>query len=38
LDSAQKMLAIDQAKFYNFTVDDVDAAQANVDLLSGGIL
>jgi hypothetical protein len=38
LDSAQKTLVIDQAKFYNFTVDDVDAAQANVDLLSGGIV
>ncbi|NHN29635.1 phage capsid protein [Paenibacillus agricola] len=38
LDSAQKTLTIDQAKFYNFTVDDVDAAQANVDLLSGGIV
>lgn len=38
LDSAQKTLTIDQAKFYNFTADDVDAAQANVDLLSGGIV
>jgi hypothetical protein len=38
LDSAQKTLTIDQAKFYNFTVDDVDTAQANVDLLSGGIV
>ncbi|MCU6792403.1 P22 coat protein - protein 5 domain protein [Paenibacillus sp. WQ 127069] len=38
LDSAQKTLTIDQGKFYNFTVDDVDAAQANVDLLSGGIV
>jgi hypothetical protein len=38
LNSAQKTLTIDQAKFYNFTVDDVDAAQANVDLLSGGIV
>ncbi|AIQ11365.1 phage capsid protein [Paenibacillus durus] len=38
LDSSQTNLIIDQAKFYNFTVDDVDAAQANVDLLSGGIV
>lgn len=38
LNTAQKTLTIDQAKFYNFTVDDVDAAQANVDLLSGGIV
>ncbi|QQE74997.1 P22 coat protein - protein 5 domain protein [Brevibacillus composti] len=37
LDSTQKNLVIDQAKFFNFQVDDVDAAQANVDLLDGGI-
>lgn len=38
LDSAQKTLAIDQAKYFNFQVDDVDAAQANVNLLDGGIV
>lgn len=38
LDSTQKNLVIDQAKFFNFQVDDVDAAQANVNLLDGGII
>jgi hypothetical protein len=38
LDSAQKILTIDQAKYFNFQVDDVDAAQANVNLLDGGIV
>ncbi|MHB0860448.1 phage major capsid protein [Paenibacillus sp. SEL3] len=38
LDATQKTLVIDQAKFFNFQVDDVDAAQANVNLLDGGIV
>ncbi|MFK4439660.1 P22 phage major capsid protein family protein [Paenibacillus sp. RC21] len=38
LDATQKMLVIDQAKYFNFQVDDVDAAQANVNLLDGGIV
>jgi hypothetical protein len=38
LDSTQKTLVIDQAKYFNFQVDDVDAAQANVNLLDGGIV
>lgn len=38
LDSAQKNLVIDQAKYFNFQVDDVDKAQANVNLLDGGIV
>lgn len=31
-------LAIDQAKYFNFAVDDVDAAQSNVNLLAGGMV
>ncbi|GLI10778.1 hypothetical protein YDYSG_68140 [Paenibacillus tyrfis] len=38
LDSTQKNLVIDQAKYFNFQVDDVDKAQANVNLLDGGIV
>ncbi|WP_025715526.1 P22 phage major capsid protein family protein [Paenibacillus sp. 1-18] len=38
LDAMQKTLVIDQAKYFNFQVDDVDAAQANVSLLDGGIV
>ncbi|MGW9529663.1 phage major capsid protein [Paenibacillus terrae] len=38
LDATQKTLVIDQAKYFNFHVDDVDAAQANVNLLDGGIV
>lgn len=38
LTSAQKVLVIDQAKYFNFQVDDIDKAQANVDLLEGGII
>ncbi|MFK4436618.1 hypothetical protein ABH897_005175 [Paenibacillus sp. RC73] len=38
LDATQKTLVIDQAKYFNFQVDDVDAAQANVNLLDGGIM
>lgn len=37
LDSAQTVLTIDQAKYFNFQVLDVDKAQANVDLLDAGI-
>ena len=37
LTSEQKSLVIDQAKYFNFQVDDVDKAQANVDLLEAGI-
>ncbi|MGG4186758.1 P22 coat protein - protein 5 domain protein [Paenibacillus jamilae] len=38
LDATQKTLVIDQAKYFNFQVDDVDAAQTNVNLLDGGIV
>ncbi|MGZ0042337.1 phage major capsid protein [Paenibacillus ottowii] len=38
LDATQKTLVIDQAKYFNFQVDDVDDAQANVNLLDGGIV
>ncbi|MET3212132.1 UNVERIFIED_CONTAM: hypothetical protein ABIC26_005148 [Paenibacillus sp. PvR008] len=38
LDATQKTLVIEQAKYFNFQVDDVDAAQANVNLLDGGIV
>lgn len=37
LSSDQTSLVIDQAKYFNFQVDDIDKAQANVDLLEGGI-
>lgn len=37
LDSSQSTLTIDQAKYFNFQVDDIDKAQANVDLLDAGI-
>lgn len=37
LNSAQTTLTIDQSPFFNFAVDDVDKAQANVDLLTAGI-
>ena len=37
LTSEQKTLIIDQAKYFNFQVDDIDKAQANVDLLEAGI-
>ncbi|MEF3086438.1 P22 coat protein - protein 5 domain protein [Bacillus altitudinis] len=32
---SQTELKIDQAKYFNFKVEDIDAAQANVNLLSG---
>jgi hypothetical protein len=37
LTSEQRTLLIDQAKYFNFQVDDIDKAQANVDLLEEGI-
>ncbi|HHX62460.1 MAG TPA: P22 coat protein - protein 5 domain protein [Epulopiscium sp.] len=37
LTSDQRNLVIDQAKYFNFQVDDIDKAQANVDLLESGI-
>ncbi|MEM5030832.1 MULTISPECIES: P22 coat protein - protein 5 domain protein [Bacillus] len=35
IDGSQTELKIDQAKYFNFKVEDIDAAQANVNLLSG---
>lgn len=37
IDSDQMNLVIDQAKYFNFAVKDVDAAQANVNLLNGSM-
>lgn len=37
LDSTQATLTINQAKFFNFAVDDIDKAQANVDVLDAGV-
>lgn len=37
MDSTQQTLVIDQAKYFNFAVKDVDAAQANVNLLNGSM-
>lgn len=37
LDSSQTTLTVDQAKFFNFKVEDIDKAQANVNLLEGGM-
>lgn len=37
LDSEQTILTIDQAKYFNFKVDDVDKAQANVTLVDKGM-
>lgn len=37
LDSSQATLLIDQAKYFNFKVDDCDKAQANVDVMDGGM-
>ncbi len=37
LTSTQAILNIDQAKFFNFAVDDIDKAQANVNILDGGV-
>jgi len=37
LDSAQKMLTIDQAKYFNFSIDDIDAFQAKPKLIDGAM-
>lgn len=37
IDSNQQTLVIDQAKYFNFAVKDVDRAQANVNLLDGSM-
>lgn len=37
LTSEQTVLKIDQKKYFNFRVDDVDAAQANVNLIDQGM-
>ncbi|MGM8297260.1 P22 coat protein - protein 5 domain protein [Clostridium perfringens] len=37
LNSNQTILTIDQAKYFNFKVDDVDKAQANVTLVDKGM-
>ncbi|MBN6206296.1 hypothetical protein JYK21_07515 [Ralstonia pickettii] len=37
MDSTQQTLVIDQAKYFNFAVKDVDKAQANVNLLDASM-
>lgn len=37
IDSTQQTLVIDQAKYFNFSVKDIDKAQANVNLLDGSM-
>lgn len=37
LTDSQKLLVIDQAKFFNFRVDDVDKAQSNADIMNGAM-
>ena len=37
LEDEQQILRIDQQKYFNFQVDDVDRAQANVNLLAAGM-
>ncbi|ADQ04401.1 hypothetical protein Calow_0833 [Caldicellulosiruptor owensensis OL] len=37
LDSTQQTLLIDQAKAFNFAVDDIDKAQANVNLMDAAM-
>lgn len=37
LDDISTMLIIDQSKYYNFAVDDVDAAQANQSMMTEGM-
>lgn len=37
IDSEQQTLTIDQAKYFNFAVKDVDKVQANVNLLDGSM-
>ncbi|WML44083.1 P22 phage major capsid protein family protein [Neobacillus sp. PS3-40] len=38
LNSSQTTLLIDQQKFFNFKVEDIDKAQSNVGLLSGAMV
>jgi hypothetical protein len=38
LNSSQLSLLIDQQKFFNFKVEDIDAAQSNVNLLEGAMV
>jgi len=37
LSSAQQVLVIDQAKMFNFEIDDIDEAQNNPDVMSGAM-
>lgn len=37
LDESSQVLVIDQGKYYNFAVDDVDAAQSNVNVMDGAM-
>jgi hypothetical protein len=37
LESAQTILSIDQAQYFNFAVDDLDKAQANVNIMEGAM-
>jgi len=37
LSDAQRMLVIDQAKYFNFLIDDVDAAQSNPKLMDSAM-
>lgn len=37
LTASQKLLVIDQAKYFNFQVDDVEKAQANVNIMDGAM-
>lgn len=37
LDSAQKVLVIDQAKTFSFTIDDIDTAQQNPKVMNGAM-
>lgn len=37
IDGNQRMLVIDQAKAFNFLIDDIDAAQANVNLMDNAM-
>lgn len=37
LESTQQVLKIDQAKYFNFSVKDIDKAQANIDLVDASM-
>ena len=37
LDSAQKILTIDQAKSFSFTIDDIDTAQMNPKIMNAAM-